>query len=135
VGFDHYSFRKLFYPRENSTPTETILRAIPDEFSAAVKWHSSFAIGSDHKRILQCNRNKKHFIELGLKSLVWIWVIFPLPTILVIFYNNTIIDLGAIHNETDMHKNKKNLPYLLRQFSRNWRKVFRYHRAYFLPIT
>ena len=37
----------------------------------------------------QCNRNKKQFIELSLKSLVQIWVTFPLPTILI-FYNNTI---------------------------------------------
>lgn len=50
---------------------------------------------SDRNRIheilvqLQRNRNKKQFIELGLKSLVRIWVTFPLPAILI-SYNNAI---------------------------------------------
>ena len=38
---------------------------------------------------LQRNQCKKQFIEISLKSLVWSWVTFPLPTILVC-YNNTI---------------------------------------------
>jgi len=49
----------------------------------------SLAIRSDQERVheilvqLQRNRNKKQFIELGSKSLVWVWVTFPLPAILI----------------------------------------------------
>ena len=43
------------------------------------------------------NWNKKQFIEFGLKSLVWIWVAFPLPTILI-SYNNTIISLRKMND-------------------------------------
>ena len=32
---------------------------------------------------LQRNQNKKQFIETSFKSLIWFWVTFPLPTILV----------------------------------------------------
>ena len=39
---------------------------------------------------LQRNRNKKRFIEIGFKSLVWFWVTFFLPIILV-YYNNLIM--------------------------------------------
>jgi len=44
---------------------------------------------SDHKRIhqildqLQRNRNEKQFIEFSLKGLIWVWVTFPLPAILI----------------------------------------------------
>ena len=37
----------------------------------------------------QRNQRENQLIELSLKSLVWVWVDFPLPTILI-FYNNTI---------------------------------------------
>lgn len=34
---------------------------------------------------LQRNQNKKQFIEISAKSLIWIWIIFSLPAILVYF--------------------------------------------------
>jgi hypothetical protein len=77
---------------------------MPHEFSGRSAVNSIQASPSDHKRIqeilvqLQRNRNKKQFIELGLTSLVWIWVTFPLPTILI-SYNNAIkarFDWGSI---------------------------------------
>jgi hypothetical protein len=50
---------------------------------------------------LQRNRNENQFIELRLKSLIQIWVIFLLPTILV-FCNNTI-RIGALSNSGQNH--------------------------------
>ena len=44
-----------------------------------------------HPDQLQRGQYKKQFIEISLKSLVQIWVSFPLPTIIVI----TIIRLGT----------------------------------------
>ena len=38
---------------------------------------------------LQRNRNKKQFNEIGLKSLIYCWVIFCLDVLLV-YYNNVI---------------------------------------------
>src|SRR5271170_5616300 len=70
---------------------------------SAVKWHLTLAIESylrESMKILvqlQCNRNKKQFVELGLKSLVSIWVTFPLRTILV-FYNNAIRSRYDLNN-------------------------------------
>ena len=46
---------------------------------------------------VQRNRNKKQFIELGFKSLVWIWVTFPLPIILI-FYHNAIRSAQEVLN-------------------------------------
>jgi hypothetical protein len=46
------------------------------------------------------NGIESRFIELGLISLVWIWVTFPLPTILI-FYNDAISMLLAVNgNQT-----------------------------------
>ena len=42
-----------------------------------------------HLDQLQRSRCKKKFIEIGLKSLVWIWATFPLAAI-IIYSNNTI---------------------------------------------
>jgi hypothetical protein len=58
-----------------------------DIFRDGNRWSASMKI---HEQLdqLQCNRNKKRFIEIGLKSLVWLWVTFLLPTILT--YTNNI---------------------------------------------
>ena len=37
---------------------------------------------------LQRNQNEKQSIQIGLKSLIWFWVNFFLPTILIYYNNN-----------------------------------------------
>jgi len=59
---------------------QTIGSANADQFSAEI----------DHYlNQLQRNQREKQLIEISLKSLVRIWVTFPLPTILI-FHNNAI---------------------------------------------
>lgn len=52
---------------------------------------------------LQRNHCKKQFIETSLKNLIWIWVTFPLPTI-ILYSNNTIIVFS--HNRSSGVKSK-----------------------------
>ena len=47
----------------------------------------------------QHNSNKKQFIEISFKSLVQIWVTFPLSTILI--FNNNLIK--AASRQTSVH--------------------------------
>jgi len=64
---------------------------------------------SNYKRIheilvqLQHSRNKQS-TELSLKSLVWVWVTFPLPTVLIL-YNNAISNESADSATTQEKKN------------------------------
>ena len=74
--------------------TTVIWRHIPDCISlhfsrgSVVKFEANDLRYDQNTPGSRCNGNKSRFIEISLKSLVYIWVTFPLPTIIV--YSNNM---------------------------------------------